>query len=55
MTKAGENGLKRLTALFQTFGFGTVKFSVKQVEPAVDQPADSVETGEELVADTVAA
>ena len=56
LTKAEESGLKRLTALFQTFGFGTVKFSVKQVEPVVDQPADDpVETGEVPVADTTAA
>ena len=43
------------TALFQTFGFTTVNLTVKQVEPAADQPADNpVETGEEPVADTVA-
>ncbi len=56
LKKAEESGLKRLTALFQTFGFGTVKLSVKQVEPVVDQPADDpVEIGEMPVADTVAA
>lgn len=56
LTKAEESGLKRLTALFQTFGFTAVNLTVKQVEPVADQTADNpVETGEMPVADIVAA
>lgn len=39
LKKAEESGLKRLTALFQTFGFTTVTLSVRQPEPAAEPAA----------------
>ena len=39
LTKAEENGLKRLEALFKTFGFNTVVLTVCQ---PVDQPTEEV-------------